>query len=90
MHLVSRGLLEANRCVHKHVWLIMSTEKDNWNPPAMREARVQSLGRKIPWRRKRLPTPVFWPGEFYGPYSPWSHKESDTIERLSLHFRGIN
>ena len=22
--------------------------------------------RKISWRRKRLPTPVFWPGEFHG------------------------
>ena len=21
---------------------------------------------KIPWRRERLPTPVFWPGEFRG------------------------
>ena len=39
---------------------------------------------KIPWRRERLPTPVFWPGEFYGLYSPWGHKESDTTERLSL------
>ena len=37
--------------------------------------------RKIPWRRERLPTPVFWPGEFHGPYS---RKESDMIERLSL------
>ena len=26
---------------------------------------------KIPWRRKRLPTPVLWPGEFHGLYSPW-------------------
>ena len=25
---------------------------------------------KIPWRRERLPTPVFWPGEFHGLYSP--------------------
>ena len=25
---------------------------------------------KIPWRRKWLPTPVFWPGEFHGLYSP--------------------
>ena len=25
--------------------------------------------RKIPWRRDRLPTPVFWPGEFHGLYS---------------------
>ena len=23
------------------------------------------LGR-FPWRRERLPTPVFWPGEFHG------------------------
>ena len=41
---------------------------------------------KIPWRRERLPTPVFWPGEFDGLYSLWGHKESDTTERLSLHF----
>ena len=33
---------------------------------------------------ERLPTPVFWPGEFYGLYSPWGHKESDTTEQLSL------
>ena len=39
---------------------------------------------KIPWRRERLPTPVFWPGEFHGLYSPWGRKESDTTERLSL------
>ena len=41
---------------------------------------------KFPWRRERLPTPVFWPGEFHGLYSPWGHKESDTTEQLSLHF----
>ena len=39
---------------------------------------------KIPWRRERLPTPVFWPGKFHGLYSPWSCKESDMTERLSL------
>ena len=40
---------------------------------------------KIPWRRERLPTPVFWPGEFHGLYySPGGRKESDTTERLSL------
>ena len=39
---------------------------------------------KIPWRRERLPTPVFRPGEFHGLYSPWGGKESDTTERLSL------
>ena len=39
---------------------------------------------KIPWRRERLPTPVFWPGEFQGIYSPWGPNESDATERLSL------
>ena len=40
--------------------------------------------RKIPWRRDRLPTPVFWPGEFHGLYSLRGRKESDTTEQLSL------
>ena len=44
---------------------------------------------KIPWRRERLPTPVFWPGEFHGLYSPWGRKESDTTERLSLSLLGF-
>ena len=39
---------------------------------------------KIPWRRERLPIPVFWPGEFHGLYSPWGRKESDMTERLWL------
>ena len=32
------------------------------------------------WRRELLPTPVFWPGEFNGLYSPWGRKESDMTE----------
>ena len=36
------------------------------NPPAMRETWVWSLGLEDPWRRERLATPVFWPGEFHG------------------------
>ena len=35
---------------------------------------------KIPWRRERLPSPVFWPGGFHGLYSAWDRKESDTTE----------
>ena len=34
--------------------------------------------------RKWQPTPVFWPGEFYGLYSPWGCKESDVTEQVSL------
>jgi len=36
------------------------------NLPAMQETRFDPCIRKIPWRRKWQPTPVFWPGE-----SPW-------------------
>ena len=43
---------------------------------------IPVLGR--PWRREQLPTPVFWPREFHGLCSSWGHKESNTIERLSL------
>ena len=32
--------------------------------------------------RERLPTPVLWPGEFLGLYSPWGHKELETTEQL--------
>ena len=34
---------------------------------------------KTPWRRERLPAPVFWPGESHTRF-----KELDTTERLSL------
>jgi len=44
---------------------------------------------KIPWRREKLPTPVFRPEEFHGLYSPWGHKKSDMTERLSLHFTSL-
>ena len=36
------------------------------NLPAMQETWVRSLGREDPLERDRLPTPVFWPGEFHG------------------------
>ena len=55
-----------------------------------RRPRFDPLFRKIPWRGVRLPTPVFLPGELYGPgslagYSPWDHKESDTTEQVNMH-----
>ena len=41
--------------------------------------------RKIPWRRKWWPSPIFLPGKSHGQrnlvgYSPWAHKELDTTE----------
>ena len=50
-----------------------------------RRCRLDPWVRKIPWRRKWQPTPVFLPGESHGwrslvGYSPWGHKESDRTE----------
>ena len=52
----------------------------------MQEARVQPWVRKIPWKRKWQPAPVFLPRESHGQrslegYSPWGHKESEATER---------
>ena len=60
------------------------------NPPAMQEILVwlpdwedpnliPGLGRSPGERKGRLPTPVFWLGEFHRLYSSWSHKESDSL-----------
>ena len=46
------------------------------NLPVMWETWVRSLDWN-PWRRERLPTPVFWPGGFQGLYSQWGGKELD-------------
>ena len=51
--------------------------------------------RKIPWRRKWQPTPVFLPGESHAKrsplgYSPQDHKELDMTEQLTLsHFHHL-
>ena len=53
---------------------------------AMQETGFIPWVRKIPWRRKRQPTPVLLPGKSHGrkslvSYSPWGCKESDMPER---------
>ena len=53
-------------------------------PPAIQETPFDSWVSQIRWRRDPLPTPISWPEEFHGLYSPWSHKESDMTEQLSL------
>ena len=65
------------------------------NLPAMQESQVQSLGREDPWKRERLPTPVFLLKELWGQRSlagcrPWDHKESDMTEWLSLSLYLLN
>ena len=61
------------------------------NPPVNAGAKWHGFNpwvRKIPWRKKWQPTPVFMPGKFHGQrrlagISPWDHKELDTTESLS-------
>ena len=65
----------------QYSWASLVTQLEK-NPPAMQETWVG----KIPWRKEQLCTPVLWPGEFRGLYSPRGHKESDTTEQLSLSF----
>ena len=46
--------------------------------------------RKVPWRRKWQPMPVFLPGKSHGQrslasFSPWDCKESDMTEGRNMH-----
>ena len=46
---------------------------------------------RFPWRRKWQPTSVLLPGKPHGwrslvGYSPWTCKDSDTMEQLHFHF----
>ena len=59
------------------------------NLPAMQETQFHPRVGKIPWRRERLPTPVFLPGESAGQRSLagcslWGHRDSDRTEQLTL------
>ena len=57
------------------------------NPPAMRRHRRHRFNlwiRKIPWKRKWQPPPVFLPGEFHGP-----HGEGCMLSEIHPIFRNI-
>jgi len=63
------------------------------NRPQCRRPGFDPWVGKIPWRRERLPTPVFWPGESHGLYSPWGCKVGHnwaTFTSLFLHLKWIN
>ena len=61
------------------------------DPPAVQETWVQSLGGEGPLEKEMaahssiLAGKIPWMRKLVG-YSPWGRKESDTTERLSLHF----
>ena len=57
------------------------------NPPAMQETWVQSLCWEDPLEKGKATHSSILTWKFYGLYSPWGHKESDTTEQLSLHLK---
>ena len=75
-------------CSHSHIglpwWLRQSRICLQCRRP-----RFNPWVRKVPWRRKWQPTPVFLSGEFHrqrslAGYSQWNCKELDTSEQLTL------
>ena len=63
---------------HMYTWASLVAQSVK-KLPAVQETRFNPWFRKMPWRRKWQPTPVFLPGEPHGQgnlagYSPWCHK----------------
>ena len=59
--------------------------------PAIRETQVRFLGREDPLEKEMAIHSSTLAGKSHGRrslvgYSPWSHKKSDTTERLHFHF----
>ena len=76
-----------------NTWVSYVSQEWVKNPANAGDPGMELWVRKIPWRRKWQPTPVFLPGKSHGwrslvSYSPWSHKELETTEQfhfLSFH-----
>ena len=60
------------------------------NAGDLRDGGFDSWVRKIPWRRKWQPSPVFLHGKFHGQrslegYSPWHCKELNMTENVCVY-----
>ena len=80
--------LKKGQAPHSGILGLLPVAQTGENLPAVQETWVYPCIGKILWRRERLPTPVFWPGESQGwgslaGCSPWGGKESDTTEQLT-------
>ena len=49
----------------QYSWASLATQLVK-NPPTIWRPRFDLWVRKVPWRRERLPTSVFWPRELMG------------------------
>ena len=74
---------EGAGCPLQYFWAALVAQLVK-NLFAVQQTWVRSLGWEDPLEKGRLPTPVFWPGEFHGLYSPWGQRESHMTEQRSL------
>ena len=77
----------GNFCDKSYCSLVVQSGK---NLPAMQETGVRSLGQEDPLGKGMATHSVFLSGKSHGQrslvsYSAGGHKESDTIEQLSVH-----
>ena len=78
------GTQDALKTASRESSLLFRLER---GPGIALQAMQEKKALSSPWRRERLPTPVFLPGEFHGQrslagYSPWVPKELDTTEHV--------
>ena len=65
-----------------HLWMTLET----WVKPLKTWLWLYRMYcDKLPWRRERLPTSVFWPGESHGLYSPGGRRVGPTAH-FHFHF----
>ena len=99
---ISKGIFDTVKVLPK-IYLGKQQQKPRWlkitlvlwekiaqlvkNPPAMQETRFTSWVGKIPWRKERLPTPVFWPREFHGRVARVSKSQT---QLSNIHFTEEN
>ena len=90
-------LCEIFNVLISFIYLFLVTPYSMWGFPSGSDSKESACNagdgfdswvRKIPWRKKWLPNPVFLPRESYGwrnlvDYSPWDRKELDMTEELT-------
>ena len=82
------GFVASNYCVIFYKMGFHGGSVSKESTCQCRKHRFNSWVRKIPWKRRWQPTPVFLSGKPHGQrslagYSPWGRNESDTTERLT-------
>ena len=90
--------LKKNHCTHIIIWAILDSRLPRWHSGKefacqcrrYERCRFNPREKKIPWKRKQQPTPVFSSRKSHGQRSLagsslQGHKESNATERLSKH-----